>query len=153
MKEYTADSKTQLEYAGLRAPQAPPPGLQSGLHRKTTFCFSAIPAGNTVTPNIPQQPASSPPASAGNNLSHPSFFTEQISAFPQPTTILPARPANAHPPPIFLYRYPHNFPSSNTQQQPAGETCRLPIPSPIHFSFFFFPFSFLIFLFIFLFLL
>ena len=30
-KEYAADSKTQREYAGLRAPQAPPPGLQPAL--------------------------------------------------------------------------------------------------------------------------
>lgn len=37
-----AGSKTQRanKYAGLRAPQTPPPGLQPGLHRKTTFCFS-----------------------------------------------------------------------------------------------------------------
>lgn len=61
------------------------------------------------------------------------FFTEQISAFPQPTTILPARPANAHPPPIFLYRHSHNFPSSNTQQQPAGFTCRQYFPFSLLF--------------------
>ena len=94
-KEYAADSKTQREYAGLRSSQAPPPGLQPGLHCKTTFCFSASPAGNTVTPNIPQQPASSPPASAGNNLSSTVIlFTEQISFFHQSIIFFPARPAN-----------------------------------------------------------
>lgn len=38
----SAGSKTQRvnKYAWLRAPQTPPPGLQPGLHRKTTFCFS-----------------------------------------------------------------------------------------------------------------
>jgi len=30
-KEYAADSKTQREYAGFRAPQAPQLGLQSAL--------------------------------------------------------------------------------------------------------------------------
>ena len=46
-----AGSKTQRvnKYAWLRAPQTPPPGLQPGLHRKTTFCFSAR---KTVTPDI-----------------------------------------------------------------------------------------------------
>lgn len=52
--------------------------------------------------NIPQQPASSPPAPAGNNLSSSSFFfTEQISAFPQPTTTLPAS-AGQHSPAAHL---------------------------------------------------
>ena len=73
-------------------------------------------------------------ASAGNNLL-PSifFFAEQISAFKYPTTFIPARPVNTHPPPIFLYRHSHNFPSSNTQQQPADVICRLPIHSLLHF--------------------
>ena len=57
-------SKTQRanKYAGLRATQTPPPGLQPGLHRKTSFCFSAstcrqdshtihfAPAGNGLSP-------------------------------------------------------------------------------------------------------
>lgn len=54
------------------------------------------------------------------------------------------QPASTHPPSIFSYR-PHSLPSSNTQQQPAGFTCRLPIPSPLHFSFSFFPLFFLFF--------
>ena len=125
-KEYAADSKTQREYAGLRAPQAPPPGLQPGLHCKTTFCFSVSPAGNTVTPNIPRQPAII--------FRHPSSFLQSKS---QPSNIqqppFRRQPGQYTPPPIFLYRYSHNFPSSNTQQQPAGETCRLPIHFPLHF--------------------
>ena len=54
------------------------------------------------------------------------------------------QPASTHPPSIFSYR-PHSLPSSNTQQQPAGFTCRLPLPSPLHFSFSFFPLFFLFF--------
>ena len=42
------------------------------------------------------------------------------------------RSVHSRPPSIFSYR-PHSLPSSNTQQQPAGYTCRLPIPSPLHF--------------------
>lgn len=86
-------------------------------------------------------------ASAGNNLlPFIFFFAEQISAFKYPTTFIPARPVNTHPPPIFLYRHSHNFPSSNTQQQPAGYTCRLPIPSRLHF----FSFDFFVNIFLFL---
>lgn len=50
-------------------------------------------------------------ASAGNNLS-PSifFFTEQISAFPQPTTTLPA-PAGQYPPVAHIFSYQHPQPS------------------------------------------
>lgn len=71
---------------GFAPRKHPPPGLQPGLHCKTTFCFSASLACNTVTQNIPQQPASSPPASAGNNLSpYPSFYIGTITTFLHPT--------------------------------------------------------------------
>ena len=173
-----AGSKTQWvnKYAVLRAPQTPPPGLQPGLHRKTTFCFSASPAGNTITPNIPRQSASSLPVSSGNNLSSTVIlFTEQISIFHQPTPSFrlarptPSRPSSLqsksqpslsqHPTfrlvrptlprrPSFHTRS-HNLPQASTRQQPADVICRLPIPSPLHFSvlFFFFLFSSLFFFF------
>ena len=114
-KEYAAGSKTQREYAGLRAPQTPQPGLQPGLYHKTTFCFSARPAGNTVTPNIPRQPASSLPASAGQYLPVIIFcFSIQgTSAFPLPTPFLPACPANTPRRPIFPYQASQPFTSQH----------------------------------------
>ena len=87
-----AGSKTQWvnKYAVLRAPQTPPPGLQPGLHRKTTFCFSASICRqafkksrgiNTLRPPLPtsrRQPAS--------KLPPPHLFipAPQSSASPQP---------------------------------------------------------------------
>ena len=146
-KEYAAGSKTQRKYAGLRAPQTPHPGLQPGLHRKTTFCFSVRPAGNTVTPNIPRQPASSLPASAGQYLPVIIFcFSIQgTSAFPLPTPFLPARPANTPRRPIFPYQASQPSISQYTTTAgrfhlPAANT--LPI---LHFSFFFFLFFFSLF--------
>ena len=76
---------------------------------------------------------------------HPASFLQsksQPSLSQQPP--FRRQPASTHPPSIFSYR-PHSLPSSNTQQQPAGFTCRLPIPSPLHFSFSFFPLFFLFF--------
>ena len=78
-----AGGKTQRanKYAWLRAPQTPPPGLQPGLHRKTTFCLSASPAGNTVTSNILRQPVSSFPAPAGQHIP-PHVFLYQPHSLP-----------------------------------------------------------------------
>ena len=66
-----AGSKTQRvnKYAGLRAPQTPAPGLQPGLHRKTTFCFSASTCRQDGHARHPRQPANSFPATAGKLLS------------------------------------------------------------------------------------
>lgn len=70
----------------------------------------------------------------------PSFLQSKS----QPSTIQHNHPSGVSRPtltrrPSFLTG-PHNFPSASTQQQPAGFTCRLPIPSPLHFSFFLFSF-------------
>lgn len=70
-----AGSKTQRvnKYAGLRAPQTPQPGLQPGLHRKTTFCFSA---SITCRQTFKKATAASTPRQAfftGYNTFRPSF--------------------------------------------------------------------------------
>lgn len=132
-KEYAADSKTQREYAGLRAPQAPPPGLQPGLHCKTTFCFSVSPAGNTVTPNIPRQPAII--------FRHPSSFLQSKS---QPSNIqqppFRRQPASTPRRPSFyigtLITFLHPTHSNSRQVKPAG--CQYTPLFIFHFSFLFF---------------
>lgn len=101
-------SKTQRanKYAGPRAPQIPAPGLQPGLHRKTTFCFSAstcrqdshtihfAPAGNCLSPT------------AGRHLSG-RFFTEHYAFW---SLLLPSRrqPATAFRR-ISFHTIPHNL--------------------------------------------
>lgn len=72
----------------------PPPGLQPGLHRKTTFCFSSSPAGKTVTSNILQHPARSLPAPSSKHLSGPIPY--RALHFTTATTYLPA-PAGQQP--------------------------------------------------------
>ena len=66
-----AGSKTQLvnKYAGLRAPQTPQPGLQPGLHRETTLCFSASTCRQDGHARHPRQPANSFPVTAGQRNS------------------------------------------------------------------------------------
>lgn len=104
-------SKTQRanKYAGPRAPQIPAPGLQPGLHRKTTFCFSAstcrqdshtihfAPAGNCLSPT------------AGRHLSG-RFFTEHYAFW---SLLLPSRrqPATAFRR-ISFCTSPHNLPQT-----------------------------------------
>lgn len=120
-----AGSKTQRanKYAGLRAPQTPQPGLQHGLHRKTTFCFSAstcrqdsyarhfAPVGNSLSPT------------AGKHLSGQVLY--RAPHFPAPTAFLPA-PAGKHlPPHIFSYQSHNPPPARNlhsglTGQQPPA---------------------------------
>lgn len=87
---------------GFAPRKHPAPSLQPGLHRKTSFCFSAstcrqdshtihfAPAGNGLSPT------------AGRHLSG-RFFTEHHTFRPQ---LPPARrqPANSLSPHIFLYQ-------------------------------------------------
>lgn len=110
-----AGSKMQRvnKYAGLHAPQTPKPGLQPGLHCKTTLCFSAstcrqdshtihfAPAGNGLSPT------------AGRHLSG-RFFTEHHT-FRSPLPPARRQPANNLSPHIFSYQpsQPH------ASQQPS----------------------------------
>lgn len=66
-----AGSKMQRvnKYAGLHAPQTHPPGLQPGLHCKTTLCFSASTCRQDGHTRHPRQPANSFPVAAGQHLS------------------------------------------------------------------------------------
>lgn len=126
-----AGSKTQWvnKYAGLRAPQTPQPGLQHGLHRKTTFCFSAstcrqdsyarhfAPVGNSLSPT------------AGKHLSGQVLY--RAPHFPAPTAFLPA-PAGQHiPPHVFLYQ-PHSLPPAHNLHSgstfPFSSLFFLPLP-------------------------
>ena len=89
----------------------------------------------TVTPNIPQQPASSPPASAGNNLSSSSFFfTEQISFFHQSIIFFPARPANTLTSSSFSIQGSSSFPHPTDfiPARPAkpSQASHLSLPGP-----------------------
>lgn len=107
-----AGSKMQRvnKYAGLHAPQTPKPGLQPGLHCKTTLCFSAstcrqdshtihfAPAGNGLSPT------------AGRHLSG-RFFTEHHT-FRSPLPPARRQPANNLSPHIFSYQH-HNPPPVN----------------------------------------
>ena len=129
-----AGSKTQraIKYAGPRVPQIPAPGLQPGLHRKTTFCFSAstcrqdshtihfAPAGNCLSPT------------AGRHLSG-RFFTEHHTFRPQ---LPPARrqPANNLSPHIFSYQHHNPPPVNNLHSGLTGQY----IPSLILSLFFFY---------------
>ena len=103
-------SKTQQEagkYTGLRAPQTPPPpGLQSGLHRKTMFYFSGGICRQDGHARHPRQPVSSLPASADQLLSSLSsliFFTEHYTfrSLLFPSRRQPANSLSAH---IFSYQ-------------------------------------------------
>ena len=90
--------------------------------------LAVSPAGNTVTPNIPRQPASSPPRQPAIIFCQPSFFTEQISAFPYPTPFLPACPANTPRRQSFYIgiftTFLHPTHSNSRQVSPAG--CQFP---------------------------
>lgn len=112
-----AGSKTQRanKYAGLRAPQTPPPGLQPGLHRKTTFCLSASPAGNTVTSNILRQPVSSFPAPAGQHIPPHVFLY-------QPHSLPPAH--NLHSGNTFPFSSLFFLPLPHSMQQKKGNRLR-----------------------------
>ena len=117
---------------GFAPRKHPAPGLQPGLHRKTTFCFSASPAGKTATLNILQHPARSLPAPSDKHLSGPIPY--RALHFPTATTYL-RQPASKLPP-------PHLFipaPQSSVSQQPSFRFDR-----PAYFrSHSFFSFSFL----------
>ena len=103
-----AGSKTQQvnKYAGLRAPQAPRARLAAGMHRKTTFCFSANTCWQTVTPGISRQPANAFPVTSGQHLS--GLILYRALHFQVITTSLPAPAGNSLSPHIFSYQ-PHNL--------------------------------------------
>lgn len=137
-----AGSKIQREagkyiYAGLLAPHTPPPGLQPGLHRKTTFCFSSSPAGKTVTSNILQHPARSLPVPSSKHLSGPIPY--RALHFTTATTYLPA-PAGQQPFAAYLSILAAS--QSSASQRPPFRLDR-PMHSLSH-SFFIFFLSFFI---------
>lgn len=129
-----AGSKMQRvnKYAGLHAPQTPKPGLQPGLHCKTTLCFSAstcrqdshtihfAPAGNGLSPT------------AGRHLSG-RFFTEHHT-FRSPLPPARRQPANNLSPHIFSYQHHNPPPVNNLHSGLTGQY----ISALTFFSFFFF---------------
>ena len=108
-----AGSKTQRinKYAGLRAPQTPAPGLQPGMHRKTTFCFSASTCRQDGHARHPRQPANSFPVTAGQRLSD--LILYRALHFPVITTSLPAT-AGQQPFAAYLF-----IPAQTTSRQLA----------------------------------
>lgn len=130
-----AGSKMQLAdiYAGLRAPQTHPPGLQPRPHRKTMFCFSTSTYRQDGHTRHPRQPVSSLPAPAGQQPFR--LDSLQSTTLSGRLLLLSRRqPANSLSPHIFSYQpsQPH------ASQQPSFRLDR-PVYSRSHsFSFFFF---------------
>jgi len=127
-----AGSKTQRinKYAGLRAPQTPAPGLQPGMHRKTTFCFSASTCRQDGHARHPRQPANSFPVTAGQRLSD--LILYRALHFPVITTSLPAT-AGQQPFAAYLF-----IPAQTTSRQLATS---FRLDRPVYFrshSFYFF---------------
>ena len=87
---------------GFAPRKHPAPGLQPGLHRKTTFCFLASTCRQDGHARHPRQPASSLPASADQLLSS-LIFTEHYTFR---SLLLPSRrqPANSLSAHIFSYQ-------------------------------------------------
>ena len=111
---------------------------------KLRFAFQpALPAIQSHQ-TFRRQPASSLPASAGNNLSSAVIlFTEQISTSNQPIPFFPAWPASTPPPPIFPYQA-----SQLSISQYTATAGRLHLPAanilPLFTFLFFFLFSLLL---------
>lgn len=101
-----AGSKTQLAniYAELRAPQTPQPGLQPGLHRETTLCFSASTCRQDGHARHPRQPANSFPVTAGQRNSLQSTTLSGNYYFPPGAS----RPTAFRR--ISFHTSPHNLP-------------------------------------------
>lgn len=121
--------------AWLRAPHTPPPGLQPGLHRKTTFCFSASTfrqdsyvkhsaASSTFSSGAIQQTPFRPDSLQSITLYDRHYLPPGAS-----------RTANSRRL-IFSYQH-HNPPPANDLHSGLTGQC---IPSLILFSFFFFLF-------------
>lgn len=128
-----AGSKTQRanKYAGREAPQTPQPGLQPGLHRKTTLCFSASTCRQDGHARHPCQPANSFPVTAGQHLS--GLILYRAPHFP----VVYYFPPGASRQTTFrslLYRANHSLPSaSNLHSDLTGQY----IPALILSLFFF----------------
>lgn len=95
---------------GFAPRKHPAPGLQPGMHRKTTFCFSANTCWQTVTPGISRQPANAFPVTSGQHLS--GLILYRALHFQVITTSLPAPAGNSLSPHIFSYQptQPHASP-------------------------------------------